>query len=272
MRKNITLGNFTEKFIKDIADSDSIFERGKRYFQEGRVINVYTKGSIISAKVRGSSLYNVEIDFSLDDNLETEDEEYYSSDPGIKCSCPYGGYGCKHSVAVLYYLLNKMGKTRDGETSKIKEDIKNIFKNYSTKDMLKFAKLDKLLIALNYVNGKKIKIKSQSKNSLNIELDADKKYYISLFITFFGSKSHFMESCSCNKAYNDHVCEHILAARILLLKNSQPNFVLRDFEDMVRKKIEKDNYERFVENLNIKSLPEKRKNIYRLFYTIKKNS
>jgi uncharacterized Zn finger protein len=69
--------------------TDAVFERGQNYRDEGRIQRLDRFDDLVSAAVRGSSLYDVTVDFS-GRSIDTQ------------CTCPYDGSGdCKHVVAVL---------------------------------------------------------------------------------------------------------------------------------------------------------------------------
>lgn len=72
--------------------TDASLERGKRYFEEGRVSVVSRTPTSLSAKVRGTKLYYVGVDLS--DGLYAV------------CTCPYSHEGyCKHIAAVLIAII-----------------------------------------------------------------------------------------------------------------------------------------------------------------------
>lgn len=69
-----------------------ILERGKKYFEEGRVPCLKQEGNTITATVEGSEKYHVEID------LPGGFPDY------MECDCPYAQNenNCKHMAAVLF--------------------------------------------------------------------------------------------------------------------------------------------------------------------------
>jgi uncharacterized Zn finger protein len=81
--------------IKELCTPQS-FSRGEEYYSEGLVHNLLKKGSTVTAIVRGTNNYKVEI------NIER-------NTIGASCSCPYdwGGY-CKHIVATLLGLAEEI--------------------------------------------------------------------------------------------------------------------------------------------------------------------
>lgn len=80
--------------LKELANQAS-YERGLAYFKSGSVKNVIRRGNVFAGKVRGASLYQVE--------LEVAGEELL-----FECSCPYDYDGiCKHAVALGMAVINK---------------------------------------------------------------------------------------------------------------------------------------------------------------------
>lgn len=69
-----------------------ILERGLNYYQMGHVSELIEEDGVISAIVTGSEDYEVELDFSEEDNL------------GLYCECPYAAElnTCKHMAAVCF--------------------------------------------------------------------------------------------------------------------------------------------------------------------------
>jgi hypothetical protein len=82
--------------VKELC-TEASFERGERYFEEGRVKIISASSFMVTAKVVGTRNYRVE--------LALEDENTISA----TCTCPYdwGGY-CKHVVATLL-AMNEAG-------------------------------------------------------------------------------------------------------------------------------------------------------------------
>ena len=92
----IQLKNLNEKIIRDFS-GETIFERGKAYYQLNAVrqFNYDDKNHIIDAQVSGN--YNNSYRLKI-----TEKHDSLQ----ITCNCPYDGYACKHSVAVLLKYLH----------------------------------------------------------------------------------------------------------------------------------------------------------------------
>jgi len=77
-----------------------IFERGEKYFVGELVDDLeIDSDGIATARVEGTDTYKVEI---------WEEE----GDVGAVCDCPYDGYPCKHTVAVLLAYLDHATKQR----------------------------------------------------------------------------------------------------------------------------------------------------------------
>lgn len=75
-----------------------IIERGREYYEQGRVISLILRGTTLSAEVEGSEEfpYLVRYVFEADGSIE------------VSCTCPYdwGGW-CKHLVAVYLALIHQ---------------------------------------------------------------------------------------------------------------------------------------------------------------------
>lgn len=84
-----------EDAVRELC-TDAVFDRGRNYREDGRIRRLDRVGDTVTATVRGSRLYDLELD--LDAN---------GFDPS--CTCPYGGPGeCKHVVAVLLALAEEL--------------------------------------------------------------------------------------------------------------------------------------------------------------------
>ena len=85
-----------------------ILDGGYYYFIDNAVTGLKDKDGIITARVEGTTMYDVTIEHDGPDIIDME------------CSCPYaeGGNNCKHMAAVIYaYTL----KSQDN----IKKNLKN---------------------------------------------------------------------------------------------------------------------------------------------------
>jgi len=84
-----------EKIKNDIADSEIIFYRGER---------IYENDALLYEGDDGNNLFDFRYDGAYGDYeicIDLSDENR----PGI-CSCPYSGDGCKHIVASLLTVLD----------------------------------------------------------------------------------------------------------------------------------------------------------------------
>lgn len=88
-----------KKFLREYNIEDevdyTILSRGKRYYNDGRILDIWCEGNFITAYIDGSEIYRIKLIIG-DNDLN----DFY-------CSCPYsegGHYLCKHIAAVLYYL------------------------------------------------------------------------------------------------------------------------------------------------------------------------
>ncbi len=84
----------------------TILNRGKSYYDSGKVKGLTHKGNTYEAVVLGTDFYKVKIEIS--------DHKY----PIMHCTCPYGGY-CKHEAAV-FYAIEQMRK-KEGNDDSIEE-------------------------------------------------------------------------------------------------------------------------------------------------------
>lgn len=94
--------------------TDGAFERGRAYFNEGRVVELARKDGSVVAKVKGSEAYAVRI-WMHEDSL------------AYACSCPMGQerWFCKHAVAVaLAFVGSIAGVEADAGTEPPKDAAK----------------------------------------------------------------------------------------------------------------------------------------------------
>ncbi len=111
---NITV--YDEDDILEMCKDDfsyQIKERGKVYYEEGRIEGLYKSGDKYFAQINGNGFepYNVTINFNY------EDVEY-------SCDCPYE-FPCKHEYAVLIAISNKEYQEVELK-AKIKEKVETI--------------------------------------------------------------------------------------------------------------------------------------------------
>lgn len=107
-----------EAYVRERC-TEAVFERGITYHEEGRIRRLSRFGRTVTARVRGSRVYEVRLDLS-------------TYDP--RCTCPYDGPGdCKHAVAVLLELTD--GLPPDGT-----ERIDSILEDARTEELRDFLR------------------------------------------------------------------------------------------------------------------------------------
>jgi uncharacterized Zn finger protein len=92
----MTIPSFSEATIRGQATAES-FRRGENYHQQGAVVSLVQRGTVLQAEVEGSQYEPYRVRVAFDEGGIT------SAD----CSCPYdwGGW-CKHIVATLLACLD----------------------------------------------------------------------------------------------------------------------------------------------------------------------
>jgi len=201
--------------IRRLCTSDS-FERGMQYFREGRVGKLDVSGSVVTAKVRGTSNYSVEI--NLENNFKST------------CTCPYDleGY-CKHIVATLialtkdYQDILKRGElernTFDGIFSSMSaEQLRDFLKKeFSRNKSLK----DRFMIYATGELGTKVKSVDDYKKEIVALIDDVSEYgYVeygneidySSFLDLaqrYIEKRNFSEAAKVYQALSEAIVEHM---------------------------------------------------------------
>jgi len=109
--------------------TESSFERGVEYFNQGLVRNIEQFGNKITAIVSGTKDYKVTI-------------RLYKDDFTAECTCPYnwGGY-CKHIVATLIALSKNYEKIKESK-NKEEEKIEAILNNVSLEELKEFLRTE----------------------------------------------------------------------------------------------------------------------------------
>ena len=140
-----------KKFLKDYNFEDhfdlSILSRGKSYYKENRILDIWCQDDLITAYIDGSEIYRIE--------LRANDKELNN----FYCSCPYsedGEYMCKHIAAVLYYLEEndipelEISNKKEVKRDKHKSELSKIYDemNYELK------KISDRHGFVNYYNGR----------------------------------------------------------------------------------------------------------------------
>ena len=102
-----------------------ILQRGRLYFQNGNVEDIEeAEDNTWRAEVTGSDLYSVEV--ILKGNKEIT---------GYSCDCPYDEGICKHTVAVLFALVEILKKQKNKPKGASKKDVfENLLQTISLKE------------------------------------------------------------------------------------------------------------------------------------------
>lgn len=91
--------------------TDAVFNRGRNYRDEGRVQRIERFGTVVTAAVQGTDLYDVTVD---------------TDEPALdaQCTCPYQGPGeCKHVVAAL---LDSIADPPQDESERVEGVIEDV--------------------------------------------------------------------------------------------------------------------------------------------------
>ncbi|WP_245575982.1 SWIM zinc finger family protein [Haloplanus natans] len=93
------------------ACTDAVFERGRNYRDERRIRRIERFGGVVTAAVRGSSLYDVTVELG-ENTIDA------------RCTCPYEGAGeCKHVVAVLLDVVADPPQDESERVDGVIEDV-----------------------------------------------------------------------------------------------------------------------------------------------------
>lgn len=96
--------------IRDCC-TEAVFDRAQNYRDEGRIGRLERFGSLVTAAVQGSQLYEVTVDFA-GEGLEST------------CTCPYTGPGdCKHVVAVLLEIEENLPPDESNRVESALDDV-----------------------------------------------------------------------------------------------------------------------------------------------------
>ena len=126
--------------------NSNILYRGRDYYKEDRILDIWYKGDTVTAYIDGSHIYRVEVEIE-NDNLAR-----------FNCSCPYSDGGermCKHIAAVLYYLKDNEIPELEGSIDNKKEKNKksNLDSIYKEMDY-ELRKISDSHGFINYYNGR----------------------------------------------------------------------------------------------------------------------
>ena len=104
--------------------TDAVFERGRDYRDEGRIQRIERFGDVVTAAVRGTSLYDVTVDLGE----HTID---------ARCTCPYEGAGeCKHVVAVMLDVVTDPPQDESEHVERVMKDVSSDYLRAFVRDAL----------------------------------------------------------------------------------------------------------------------------------------
>ncbi|RFS24714.1 hypothetical protein DVR12_05815 [Chitinophaga silvatica] len=113
----------------ELQISDTIVYRGREYYESGAVVELEETGKDFwIAEVMGTELYTVEVSIFKKNNVKS-----YS------CDCPYDGDICKHVVAVLFLLREKITNTDIRKKVVSKADFDKLVQKISLKEFQNFV-------------------------------------------------------------------------------------------------------------------------------------
>lgn len=119
--------------------SEKVFQRGEGYFHAGNVSNLTFDGNKYTAKVSGTNLYTV--------SIWQENNQWLAS-----CNCPYDWEDyCKHTVAVMFSILDSQGKLDKSKSREISSSIKKVKPIEKVIKRLDQKNLQKVLLSLTKV-------------------------------------------------------------------------------------------------------------------------
>lgn len=123
--------------IHSLADSAIIFKRGEFLHRNGAFRKIY------SAPNGEHFLYEVDGNYG---NYHTEVD--FTTGISVRCSCPYPGNGCKHSIAILLELFDEQKKSeRESEDNGTQEDATGDYLSYE--EIMQQAREDRIKRARN---------------------------------------------------------------------------------------------------------------------------
>ena len=107
--------------------NNKILERENEYYENGLVENVVIKDNIVTAKVIGTTTYNV--------SVEVDNGVFINGG----CTCPYASEGnyCKHMAALLY-KLNEEDIDKDNNYSTKNQQTRNIIASINRNQLDEF--------------------------------------------------------------------------------------------------------------------------------------
>lgn len=125
--------------------NSTIYERGRKYFQQGKVRNVVQTNDGYEADVMGSFLYHVSA--SLKNGKVTD----------MECDCPHAhsGNNCKHEAALYIHILNEAkNKKLDNAKKSIKDEVELIYKNSKSSNNGHLNRMQRFFMGMDELFGR----------------------------------------------------------------------------------------------------------------------
>ena len=205
--------------FEDYFDS-SILARGREYYRENRILNIWYQANHVVAYVGGSKIYKTELEIE-----NNEIKSYY-------CSCPYsedGEYTCKHLAAVLYCLLEEeipeleQGRSKKKKVNSEESELHKIYNEMQ----YELDKISDRNSFVNYYNGRYF-VDLISRITYKIETFIDESNYDDAFElikhTYYFIKNTYMDGS--NGEYQDSFCElSSVTSKLLYEKNYYEKFL-----------------------------------------------
>ncbi len=245
------LFDISRQDIEEIADSQAILQRGRRYYSEGRVKHIEfdkAKESITAVVEGDSGTYGVRISIGCDDI----DDEFGSGEDSerieAECTCPYGLY-CKHIVAALYKWLD-VKDNLSGRAGK-RADKKTGLMSVTFDEIKESANKETLLKAFDLLKSGSVIIKSKDAETVVADvIDGEKE---SVFFKRSKTPSYFdalYNRCSCGLGTHYDKCAHTIAVLLKVFTENKPNYQpLLQYESKIRSEIQNEKYSRLVGSL-----------------------
>lgn len=210
-----------EKDIENIADSQSILDRGKTYYRRGKVKSMRIEKDSITAKIKGNyGTYTIRI------NGNGKNDFDYS------CTCPYERAGCKHIVAVLYQWRYEHQGEKKGSSGKhthldpANQSPPAVKWNLNLNDIVQQEKTENILQALELVENKQVILHQVSIDRIRAKVkDQGRQFQVLIqkSVSSWRSWSYFHQ-CECTHR-NSARCQHVLAAYLQWLTITNPQAI-----------------------------------------------
>ncbi|MBI2668606.1 DEAD/DEAH box helicase [Candidatus Woesearchaeota archaeon] len=234
--------SFSEEDIEDLADSEAILERGKRYHRTGRIKSLSTEGNRVKAKIIGNyGTYAITITFDQDGEIDD-----YS------CTCPYDGSGCKHIVAVLYSLLDRQDNIQEipqqGKTAGTSAKKKEFRWNITLDEITHEAHHDTMIRALELLEEEAVEIKVQRADVVRAKVYDGEEQDVTLQpVSSPWRKAGVFSYCSCRSGSS---CAHVIGTQLKLLQLADEAAIPGDYKTILREQYRQEQFRDFTSKLD----------------------